>query len=178
MTIIAYLIILTSFCNLISGDEVDLNVCVKFVPTGPNPPNNMKRRPSVPVQNCQDRDMACPEIFKFMPNNGVVLANNLKPFTMTIIAYLIILTSFCNLISGDEVDLNVCVKFVPTGPNPPNNMKRRPSVPVQNCQDRDMACPEIFKFAQDVGVRLANNLKPLVSEHYFRFYFHFNIDQL
>ncbi|VDN54095.1 unnamed protein product [Dracunculus medinensis] len=83
---------------------------------------------------------------------------------MTMIAHLIILISFCNLVNGDEVDLGVCVKLLPTGQNPPNNIKRRPSVPVENCQDRDMACPEIFKFEQNVGMRLANNLKPLVSE--------------
>uniref|UniRef100_A0A0N4URW5 ShKT domain-containing protein n=1 Tax=Dracunculus medinensis TaxID=318479 RepID=A0A0N4URW5_DRAME len=69
----AYLLILASLCNFANGDGVDINVCVKSVPV----PQGFKKRPSVPVQNCQDRYMACTEIFKF--NNGAVLANNLKP---------------------------------------------------------------------------------------------------
>ncbi|VDN54207.1 unnamed protein product [Dracunculus medinensis] len=71
----AYLLILATLCNFANGGGVDINVCVKSVPVG----QEFKKRPSVPVENCQDRDMACTEIFKFMPNNGAILANNLKP---------------------------------------------------------------------------------------------------
>ncbi|VDN54096.1 unnamed protein product [Dracunculus medinensis] len=77
------------------------------------------------------------------------------------ITYLLILVLLCNFASGDEVDLEICVKSVRDSQNA---LKRRPSVPVQNCQDRDMACPEIFKFTADAGMKLANNLNPLVSE--------------
>lgn len=71
------LLILASLCSLINGAAVAIDVC--------NVPKQgvgqmLVQRPSVPVENCQDRDpLACFELFKPEDNNpqlGMVLMNN------------------------------------------------------------------------------------------------------
>lgn len=74
MTMLAYLFVLTSLCNFANGDEKVIDVCVKFVP---DVQNGHKRRPTVPVENCQDRDAACSQIFNIANND--VYAQNLMP---------------------------------------------------------------------------------------------------
>lgn len=74
MTMLAYLFVLTSLCNFANGEDKEINVCVKFVP---DVQNGHKRRPTVPVENCQDRDAACSQIFNIA--NNAVYAQNLMP---------------------------------------------------------------------------------------------------
>lgn len=86
MRMLACLLVLASLCNLANGGAVEIDVCHMFVPV---PPQGARvpaqpavvRKPTVPVENCQDRDvLACPEIFKYDPAADMqVLANNLMP---------------------------------------------------------------------------------------------------
>lgn len=72
------LLILAKLYTFADGTAVDLNVCFMFIP---GPAGDPVRRPTVPVENCQDRDpTACFEIFKPDDNNlGQVLADNRMP---------------------------------------------------------------------------------------------------
>lgn len=71
------LFILASLCNIANADNaVIINVCSVPVPNG----QNFVQRPSVPVDNCQDRDApACFEIFKHDVADVAVYAQNLMP---------------------------------------------------------------------------------------------------
>lgn len=61
---------------------------------------------------------------------------------------LLILASLCNLANGEAVNIDVCNVPVPVMAA----IVQRPSVPVENCQDRDVpACYEIFRHDDDPG---------------------------
>ncbi|VDN59861.1 unnamed protein product [Dracunculus medinensis] len=71
------LLILASLCSFTNGAAVAIDVCNVPKPRMGQMP---VQRPSVPVENCQDRDpLACFELFKPEDNNpqlGMVLMNN------------------------------------------------------------------------------------------------------
>ncbi|VDN54195.1 unnamed protein product [Dracunculus medinensis] len=55
------------------------------------------------------------------------------------------LASLCSFANGATETINVCNVPMPTG-MPAGAIVQRPSVPVDNCQDRDaLACFELFK---------------------------------
>lgn len=79
---LVFLLIFASLCNLANGGAEAINVCSMPVPVPPQGGNvgqqRFVQRPTVPVDNCHDRDpAACSEIFKYAPGEVQVLAENL-----------------------------------------------------------------------------------------------------
>lgn len=77
MALFTLLLVLASLCHFASGGAMAIDVCSMVVPVaGQNP----VRRPSLPVENCQDRDPpACFEIFKYGNGEDQIPAQNLVP---------------------------------------------------------------------------------------------------
>lgn len=64
------LLIIASLCTLANGATETINVCNVPMPGMAQMP---VQRPSVPVENCQDRDaLACYELFKPGDNDGEI----------------------------------------------------------------------------------------------------------
>ncbi|VDN60940.1 unnamed protein product [Dracunculus medinensis] len=76
---------------------------------------------------------------------------------MAVFTLLLVLASLCHFANGGAMTIDVCSVVVVAGQNP----VRRPSLPVENCQDRDPpACFEIFKYGNDEDQIPAENLVP------------------
>ncbi|VDN54196.1 unnamed protein product [Dracunculus medinensis] len=68
---VALLIIIAPLCNFANGATEAINVC--NVPMPGVRAGAIVQRPSVPVENCQDRDaLACYELFKPGDNDGEI----------------------------------------------------------------------------------------------------------
>ncbi|VDN54208.1 unnamed protein product [Dracunculus medinensis] len=93
MVMLTFFLLLSSLSNHANGGAVEIDVCHMLVPVpqqgagpgvgvGPGAaaqPGSV-RRPTVPVESCQDRDApACSEIFKYEAGEIRVLADNLLP---------------------------------------------------------------------------------------------------
>lgn len=79
-----FLLVLASLYNLANAGAADIDVCSVLVPVvaGGNQAAGAQfvRRPSVPVENCYDRDApACFEIFKYDNNEMQIIADNRVP---------------------------------------------------------------------------------------------------
>lgn len=75
------LFVFASLYGIANGGAENIKVCSISVTVQQNQQNIVVVRPSVPVENCQDRDTAaCFEIFKPQDNDpGMILAQNLMP---------------------------------------------------------------------------------------------------